>query len=108
MKNLNGFRELQIEDTRNVADGAQHATLMNVTGASGSPYSSGESQNSGQGMPTPIPPFNPNALPQTNLTGDWSRDRWIILNIQAVEEYFRNNPGSTESNHNFWANHPIK
>ena len=36
MKNLQGFKELQIEDTRNVADGVQNATLLNVTGASGS------------------------------------------------------------------------
>ena len=43
MKNLNGFKELQIEDSRTIADGVQSATLMNVTGASGSPYSSGES-----------------------------------------------------------------
>ena len=59
MNNLNGFRELQIEDTRNVADGVQHATLMNVTGASGSPYSSGEGPNFGQGMPAPWRPPSP-------------------------------------------------
>ena len=33
---MKGFKELQIEDTRNVNDGIQHATLMNVAGASGS------------------------------------------------------------------------
>ena len=32
---MKGFRELQIEQTRAVNDGLHHATLFNVTGASG-------------------------------------------------------------------------
>lgn len=32
---MKGFRELQIEDARDINDGVQHATLLNVTGASG-------------------------------------------------------------------------
>ena len=51
MKKLNGFKELQIEDSRKIGDDAQHATLMNITGASGAPYSSGEGPNFGKNMP---------------------------------------------------------
>ena len=33
---MNKFKELQLEQTRAIGDGVQSATLMNVTGASGS------------------------------------------------------------------------
>lgn len=33
---MKGFKALQIEDIRNISDGLQHATLLNITGASGS------------------------------------------------------------------------
>jgi len=36
---MKGFKELQIEDIRNIDDGIQHATLLNIVGASGSTQS---------------------------------------------------------------------
>jgi len=32
---MKGFKELQIEDIRNIDNGIQHATLLNIVGASG-------------------------------------------------------------------------
>ena len=73
MKNLNGFRELQIEDTRNLADGVQRATLMNITGATGT--------SSGNGATTTN--FLPHPSPNISHTNHW-RENGTQTAVQIV------------------------
>ena len=94
MKNLQGFRELQIEDTRHVADGVQCATLMNVTGASGSPYSSGESSSSGSqwsGIPNSAANNHPSSgnVIHSNITTGMNGSVWHLAECSNGIRYVR-------------------
>ena len=85
MNIMKGFKELQIEDTRDVNDGVQHATLMNTVGASiGLAASGGTNNQSTNNRPITVPGTGGGSTsnlgrPQVTGAGSGNNVRFVVL-----------------------------